>query len=247
MNTGRNISATPSLTSIASFFVRSRCLQIQRGVQDGIARQPRLGEASPAEFPFVASESISPLWTDTDTRERPLLEGKVANLRVACAHIHGRRLAAHESFSFWRQVGPPRRSRGFVLGREVRGGCVIPTVGGGLCQLSGSLLEAALRAGCEVTEQHRHSALPSDIAYRPERDATVFWNYIDLRFRATQPLWIEAVLTANELIVRLRAEQARLTTPVFPVALQTETPAATTLAASCYSCGKTSCIRHPKS
>ena len=33
--------------------------------------------------------------------------------------------------------------KGFVLGREIREGCVVPTVGGGICQLSNALATAA--------------------------------------------------------------------------------------------------------
>jgi VanW like protein len=76
-----------------------------------------------------------------------------------------------------------QRIRGFTKGREVREGCVIPTTGGGLRQLSGSLSEVALSVDCELVERHRHTALPADVAYDPCRDATLFWNYVDLRFR----------------------------------------------------------------
>ncbi len=89
----------------------------------------------------------------------------------------------NEVFSFWRHVGRPTRGRGFADGRELREGCIVPSVGGGFCQLSNALYAAALDAGCEIVERHAHSRrVPGSMA-EAGRDATVFWNYVDLRFR----------------------------------------------------------------
>ena len=195
------------------------------------------------DYPFVLGESTTPLLTDSHPGERVLIEGKITNLRIACGRISGRTLAAQKIFSFWRHVGPPRRSRGFVLGREVREGCVLPTIGGGLCQLSGSILEAGVRSGLEVVERHRHTALPDDIPYRQDRDATVFWNYVDLRLRALQPIMIEATVTASALVVRIRSMSIRISTAGILPVMQLGTPAKT-LTESCYSCGQTNCVRH---
>jgi vancomycin resistance protein YoaR len=129
----------------------------------------------------------------------------VQNLRVAAARLDGKVIAAGESFSFWRLVGPPRRRRNFTVGRELREGCMVATIGGGLCQLSNALHLAALDAGFEIVERHPHTrAVPGSIA-AAGRDAAVFWNYKDLRFRSAQPFVVDAGLTDTQLIVRLRA------------------------------------------
>jgi len=62
-------------------------------------------------------------------------------------------------------VGARRALRGFVAGRELREGCVIPSLGGGLCQLSNALYDAALKAGVEIVERHAHSqVIPASLA-----------------------------------------------------------------------------------
>jgi hypothetical protein len=244
--TVRSNSGPPDMLSIASFFVRSKYFQTRRSVADRLRPPMRMPEALAADFPHVLGESIVSLLTDADPRERALLLGKVENLRLACRSIHGRSLAANATFSFWRQVGPPWKTRGFVMGREVREGCIVPSFGGGLCQLSGSLLDAATQAGLEVMERHRHTALPDDIEYRPERDATVFWNYVDLRLRADQSVLIESFLTSTDLVVRMRGELPGLRKAQLPV-VPLEASPVKTLEASCYSCGQTSCVRHPQS
>lgn len=233
--------AHPSPLALASFFVRSRAFQTKRFVEDAFAshRSLRLGTA--AEFPFVIAESVSVLRTNIDVRERSLLLGKIQNLRVAAQTLHRRVLLPGEIFSFWRQVGAPWRMRGFKKGREVREGCVIPTTGGGLCQLSGALLEVASSIDCELVERHRHTALPADVAYDPRRDATIFWNYVDFRFRTPVPILFECYLTGEDLVVRVRGKSPQATT----VQIESEPKQCVPLriGASCYTCFKTACMR----
>ena len=58
-----------------------------------------------------------------------------------------RRRSPGETFSFWRAAGRATRARGYVIGRELRQGCMIPTIGGGLCQLTNALSRVAHQAG----------------------------------------------------------------------------------------------------
>ena len=232
----------PSLLAMASFFARSKGLQSKRVAANSFARAPRLREGAATDFPFVLAESTSTLNTGCDPREHPLLLGKIQNLRLACRGIHHRVLLPGEIFSFWRQVGAPWGLRGFEIGREVREGCVIPTRGGGLCQLSGSLVEVALTVGCELVERHRHTALPADVPYDPRRDATLFWNYVDLRFRTIIPVLFEAYLTGESLVVRLRGKVPP--TSIAQVDTANALTAPRRIGASCYSCLQKACARH---
>jgi hypothetical protein len=161
------------------------------------------------DLPLVA-EDASPLWNNVeDPREWPLEQGKVENLRVAARLLDGLELEARQTFSFWMQVGPPLRMRNFVLGRELREGCVVPGIGGGLCLLSNGLYAVARAAGFELLERHAHSRRPPGSRAAEGTDATVAWNYVDLRFRATQAWRLEVRLDAESLIVGVRTERRR--------------------------------------
>ncbi len=185
------------------FAVKAGLLRVKRAVCDagdpGARRRPT-GICMAGD---VLAEVATPLYTDEDPNERGLQLGKVQNLRIGARAIDGARLEAGEVFSFWAQVGRPTRARGFVEGRELRQGCIIPTVAGGLCQLSNSLFRAAKTAGCEIVERHGHTAPIPDSPFPPGEDATVFWNYVDLRFRAREAVVVRARLSAEALIVRL--------------------------------------------
>ena len=114
----------------------------------------------------VIAESATPLWTETEPEERFLVAGKIHNLRLAIRAINGIEIQARETFSFWRQVGRAVRRRGYVRGRELREGCIIPNIGGGLCQLSNALYDAALQANFEIIERHAHSGHCGSLAKR---------------------------------------------------------------------------------
>jgi len=109
----------------------------------------------------------------------PVLErGKLQNLRLAARAFDGIEVAPDRPLSFWRTLGPPVRARGFVAGMEVRGGCVVPSIGGGLCLLSNALFAMAAALGWQILERYGHSVALAD----PRAlDATVAWPHIDLR------------------------------------------------------------------
>lgn len=156
----------------------------------------------------VISESMSRLWPREGAPERALVLGKIQNLRRARIAFDGIELLRGETISFWAQVGRPTRRRGFAIGRELREGCLIPSVGGGLCQLSNVLYDAAIEAGIEVLERHAHSQVVPGSAASRDRDATVFWNYIDLRLRVPYDLRLEVELDDERLRVRVRSADA---------------------------------------
>jgi len=145
------------------------------------------------------------LYSVTDPRERELELGKVHNLRVAAAAIDGIVLEPGETFSFWLAAGRPSPANGYVTGREMRGGCLVPSVGGGICQLTNALSRAAHAAGMEIVERHSHTIHPPGFFIDDATDATVFWNYVDLRFRSAIRIRIGAQLTESTLVVRLDA------------------------------------------
>ena len=145
---------------------------------------PQRAALAAAEHEWTTRAEVrSPLWTSTAASEWPLVAGKVENLRRALPAFHGLFLPAGSVLSFWRQLGRPSRWRGFVPGRELREGCVVPAPGGGLCQLSNALFQLAQQAGWQVLERHRHSMLLPGSQAAVDRDATVFWNHVDLRLR----------------------------------------------------------------
>ena len=189
----------------------------------------------------ILAESRSPLWTEPEDAERVLLAGKIHNLRLAIRRLNGVEVPAHAVFSFWKHIKRTSRLKGYVAGRELREGCLIPSIGGGLCQLSNALYDTALRAGFEIVERHAHTqVIPGSLA-ETQCDATVFWNYVDLRFKSTRAFRIEAELTVDSLVVRFRGEP--LSNRILFVLPGKPRSANANQIENCFSCGIDDCFR----
>ena len=227
---------------VACFRLRRHLTDLRDGCRQ---RFPR--DKVESDLPVLA-ESRSLLYASSNAAEFDLQAGKVHNLRVAARHLNGVTVPAGKIFSFWAHVPRPTRRRGFVDGRELREGCIVPSIGGGLCQLSNALYDAALKAGLEIVERHAHSRLVPGSMAEQGRDATIFWNYVDLQFRSNEDteFQLEVLLGRGELVVRIRAEDSKI--PQSSAAIPgTPSPApAGDPVESCETCGVTECFRHPQ-
>jgi VanW like protein len=198
----------PTRKDALIFRGKTALLQMKRAVDDRTGKRvERHKNGSSLSAEQVIATSKTPLWTESEPEERFLLAGKIHNLRLAVRRLDGLEVPAGAVFSFWKHVGRTTRMRGFVVGRELREGCIIPNIGGGLCQLSNALYDAALDANFEIVERHAHTQVIAGSLAEKGRDATVFWNYVDLRFRSEKPFFIEAKLDEKDLIVRFRGEK----------------------------------------
>ena len=102
------------------------------------------------------------------------------NIALACSRISGSVLQPGEEFSFNEIVGKRTRENGFEEANIISGGEFVPGVGGGVCQVSTTLMNAALLAGLKVTESRPHSLTVGYVPY--SRDAMVS-EYSDLKFK----------------------------------------------------------------
>jgi vancomycin resistance protein YoaR len=191
----------PTRLAAALFRIRVVRHQLRRAVQDFANGPAQFDRVEGREHVFVAGESRTPLWSDVRAAEAEYQRGKVHNLRIAVQALDGTLLLPGRVFSFWVQIGRATKSRGYVNGRMLQQGCMVPAVGGGLCQLSNGLYDVALQTGCEIVERHAHSRVVPGSAAAEGRDATVAWNHVDLRFRAPQRLVIRAHVSQESLVV----------------------------------------------
>jgi glycosyltransferase involved in cell wall biosynthesis len=235
----------PGIVDALVFRSKATLLQVERAVREFPGNDVQ-------RFPFadaltdhpIIGESRTPLWTSGEDAEQILIAGKIHNLRLAIRRLNGVEVAADRVFSFWKQLGRANRLKGYVAGRELREGCLIPNTGGGLCQLSNALYDAALRAGFQIVERHAHTRIiPGSLAV-VGRDATVFWNYVDLRFKSTHAFRIEAELTADDLIVRFRSSCSGQR-PILPSRTRTTFKKPDRIG-DCLTCGTHQCFRHVK-
>lgn len=189
----------------------------------------------------VIAISESDLWNPNDNKDNWILTaGKIENLRIAAKKLNGLEINANEVFSFWQHIGNPNFGKGYVIGREIREGCIVPTIAGGLCQISNALYDAALNANFEIVERHKHTKVIKGSLAEQDRDATVKWNYVDLRFKSSFAFRIEIQLTSDKLIVRFKSKQKQVKSTNHDFDLRQSNKLN-----DCYSCGNFDCFKHP--
>lgn len=240
----------PNRLSSAVFRAKVFAFQVRRSVVEIGSTWRACPKSDGAGFGGVAGESRTRLWSDERLAERHYQLGKVANLRRAVRALDHILITPDAPFSFWAQVGKPTRRRGFVEGRMLQQGCLVPATGGGLCQLSNALYDIALQSGAEIVERHAHSRIVPGSAAAAGRDATVAWNYVDLRFRPLAPMLLEARVERDELVLRLRLRDDDVfeaPDAARPAGLRVRTVLRTPAARAAHTCGtctETTCYRH---
>lgn len=133
-------------------------------------------------------------------------DNKRINLEIAGQSIRKIEIKPGEIFSFWRIVGRPKRKYGFVESRSIVNGKLVPSLGGGLCQLSGLIYYISLLAGLEIIERHNHSVdiYTDETRFTPlGSDATVAFGSKDLRIRNTLNKSIHFTVEISEFSIQL--------------------------------------------
>ena len=207
----KHLHDKPSLSGALIFHVKATLLQIDRTAYNILRNETvRFPVNHRPTNEVIIAESRSRLWADGIEAEKNLLLGKVHNLRLALRRLHGAEVPAGGIFSFWAQVGRASRWQGYVAGRELREGCIIPAIGGGLCQLSNALYDTALSAGFEIIERHAHTRIIPGSLAELGRDATALGTPVI----ASQACGLENTKTVINVPVgdvdRLREEIKRL-------------------------------------
>ncbi len=158
----------------------------------------RLCAADGEDTVIAASFSTSLAGQDDNVRR---------NIMAACRKLDGVRIPSRSIISFNDVVGEGSTKNGFLPGRVLYRDRVAVEPGGGLCQVSSTLFNALLMAGCVIIERHRHF---QPVTYVPlGLDATIKYGKKDLRIKNPHPcaLTIEAKATDTSLIVKITAGQ----------------------------------------
>ncbi|MDF2659686.1 MAG: hypothetical protein K0Q94_2477 [Paenibacillus sp.] len=130
-------------------------------------------------------------------------KNRMHNISTAVKAINNHVLFPGELFSFNQVVGERTEKRGYLKAPVIVRGELAEGIGGGICQVSSTLFNAADRAGMHIVQRYSHSR---NVPYvLPGRDATVSWNGPDFTFmnKYNQPVLIRAFTGGGSLFVSL--------------------------------------------
>ena len=126
-------------------------------------------------------------------------DGRDENIQLACKTIDGTVIEAGGTFSFNDVVGERTKERGYKKAKMFLNGERVTGYGGGVCQVSSTIYNAALLANFEIIERHAH---PKPIDYLPPgKDATVNFGTMDLKFKNNRPYPVRIECKSDNLTV----------------------------------------------
>lgn len=129
---------------------------------------------------------------------------RVHNIKTAAAKYNGFIIEPDATFSFNDTIGPIDASTGYEFALVIKNGKTIPEYGGGVCQVSTTLFQAAAKAGLEIIKRFPH-AYPVRYYGVPGFDATIYPGGPDLAFRndTGTAILIQMQVVNTKLIVDL--------------------------------------------
>ena len=129
------------------------------------------------------------------------------NIKRAAQAIDGQIIAPGETFSLNGVTNPRDASRGYVDAGIIEDGHPARGVGGGVSQLATTLYNASYFAGMTDVEHKEHSYYIS--RYPMAREATVFNNLIDVKFRNEGPtaVLIRTTWTPSNVTVKFLGQK----------------------------------------
>lgn len=126
-----------------------------------------------------------------------------SNIRLASSLLDGMVLMPGETFSFNETLGPRTTAKGYRVAGVFVNGRLDEGVGGGICQVSTTLYNAAALADLKIVQRSNHSLA---VPYVPiGRDAAVSYPSLDLKFTNNQefPVAIDSVYERGRVTFRI--------------------------------------------
>ncbi|HSD78669.1 MAG TPA: VanW family protein [Solirubrobacteraceae bacterium] len=113
---------------------------------------------------------------------------RIHNVQLVAHLVDGKLIAPGATFSFNRATGARTADKGFLEAPVIINGELTTGLGGGVCQVSTTVFNAAYEAGLKITERTNHALYISH--YPQGRDATVNYPDVDLQFVNDTDHWL---------------------------------------------------------
>ena len=181
---------------------------LYRQIADCLDRQQYTGTVSVSSQPIMPRVTRAELmssfaristYTTTTTSDA----NRNNNINLAAQAITGTAVMPGETFSFNQATGQRTLEKGYLPAAAIAGGATVDEVGGGVCQVSSTLFNAAAMADLTILSRSPHT-WPSNYVEKG-RDATVNWPNLDFSFRNDKetPVFIVAYYQQRQCTVEI--------------------------------------------
>jgi vancomycin resistance protein YoaR len=137
------------------------------------------------------------------TTEYGGIANRIHNVQLVAHLVDGALIAPGATFSFNKTTGERNAAKGFLEAPVIVNGELTTGLGGGVCQVSTTVFNAAFEGGLEITERTNHALYISH--YPQGRDATVDYPSLDLKFVNDTGNWLllRTFVSSSSLTVNL--------------------------------------------
>lgn len=135
--------------------------------------------------------------------------GRALNIINGASLINGSLLMPGESLSANKKMYPYTLANGYHMGGAFLNGKVVSDIGGGICQVSSTLYNAALYAEVEIEARQNHSMT---VDYVPlARDAAIAGDFKDLVIKNNRehPIYLEAITAGGRITFNIYGHETR--------------------------------------
>ena len=143
----------------------------------------------------IGTEAFPDLLASYSTTFSTKAANRTTNIRLASNKINGVVLMPKEQFSYNKVVGKRTAQAGFKSAPAYSGGKVVNDIGGGICQVSSTLYNTALRANLEIIKRSNHRFATGYVPL--STDATVSWGGPEFIFKNSRKYPIKIVSKVN--------------------------------------------------
>lgn len=218
---GRRLNVVATAADL-QWSARSELEQVKLSV---VTFEPRVRESALEEVSF--DHVIG--WFKTPYSQMRKDRHRTYNLSLAAKSLAGQVVMPGDVFSFNDVVGERSEARGYRVATVIASGQLVDGMGGGTCQIAGTLHASAFFAGLEIVDREPHSRPSSYI--RVGLDATVSYPNIDLKLKNPFdfPVVVGMKVTDGWVHGEILGPERELTVTYVRTILETKAPPTRTL------------------
>lgn len=151
---------------------------------------------------MIGTEAFPDLLSEFSTNYDASNRNRTTNLILASNKINGTVLMPGDTFSYNKVVGERTIAAGYKEAPIYVNGKVEDGLGGGICQITTTLYNAALYANLDIIERSNHQFIPS--YSKASLDATVVYGAIDFKFKNNRDYPIKIICFVSNGIANFK-------------------------------------------
>ncbi len=134
---------------------------------------------------------------------------RAINVENGCSKINGTMLWPGDEFSVTDTVTPFSEENGYMPAPTYEENRTVDSYGGGICQVSTTLYNAALKAELDITARSNHTMMVNYV--EPSKDAAIAEGVMDMRFvnNTDAPIYIEGYCSGGQITFVIFGHETR--------------------------------------